>query len=311
MRGTSIVEKYGYMFKDLQKLGHAADVIDSTNIYQESNSETRKLIDNMAGENLLPGAHLEGVENIKEFYRQVKEGKRGLILCEHYGNMDLPVICYLLARDAGEEGKAIAKEVVAIAGMKLNEENPIVRCWTEAFTRIVIYPSRSLAAITDPEEKAAEDEKSRKINFAAMRAMDSVKKQGRPILVFPAGTRYRPGKPETKQGVREMDSYLRLFDIMILISENGNVLRINPESPNDMLSDRFVEDTVILGAGPIIECKKFRNDVLATLDDYEGDKKMVVVGKVMEELQKLHDKYKPMYEETFKAQTGLDADVEQ
>ncbi|MDD7416714.1 MAG: 1-acyl-sn-glycerol-3-phosphate acyltransferase [Treponemataceae bacterium] len=311
MRGKTIRDKYGYMFKDLLALGKAADVIDATNVYQESNRETLKFLNKMAEENLLPGAHLEGAEYVKDFFNQIKNGKRGLILCEHYGNMDLPVIYYLLARDGGEEGKILADEMVAIAGMKLNEENPMVRSWAEAFTRIVIYPSRSLAAIQDPEEKAAEEEKSRHINMAAMRAMDNVKKQGRPILVFPAGTRYRPGKPETKMGVREMDSYLRLFDIMLLISENGNVLRINPETPNDMISDLFCEDTVILGAGPIIECKKFRNDILATLEDYDGDKKMVVVSKVMDELQKLHDKYRPMYEKAFKDATGEEPDVEQ
>ena len=38
-----------------------------------------------------------------------------------------------------------------------------------------------------------------------------LKKQGKIILVFPSGTRYRPGCPDTKRGLREIDSYLRLF----------------------------------------------------------------------------------------------------
>ena len=311
MRGTSIREKYGYMFSDLKKYGKAADVIDATNVYQESNKETLQFLQTMASDNLLPGSHVEGVENIKEFFHQIKNGKRGLILAEHYGNMDLPIICYLLARDCGEEGKALAQELVAIAGMKLNEENPMVRAFAEAFTRIVVYPSRSYAAIDDPAEKEHETEKSRRINMAAMRAMDNVKKQGRPILVFPAGTRYRPGKPETKQGVREVDSYLRLFDIMILISENGNILRIDPENPGDMLADHFCQDSIILGASPIIECKKFRNDILATLEDFDGDKKPIVVSKIMQELDNLHQKYLPMYTKTFKDDMGFDPDVEQ
>ena len=299
------------MFKDLQSLGHGPDVIDATNVYQEQNKASKALLYKMAGENLLEGSHIEGIENIKEFYKQIKNGKKGLILAEHYGNMDLPVICYMIDKECGEEGKILAEEMVAIAGMKLNEENPLVRAWTEGFTRIVVYPSRSLNAISDESIRAEEEEKSRKINMAAMGAMHEIQKQGRPLLVFPAGTRYRPGKPETKMGVREIDSYLRLFDIMILISENGNVLRINPENPKDMLADNFYEDTVVLGVSPIIECKKFRNDILSTLEDYEGDKKAYVVGKIMEELQKLHDKYEPMYNEVFKRATGLEPDVEQ
>jgi len=44
--------------------------------------------------------------------------------------------------------------------------------------------------------------KARAINIASMRAMDKLRSSGHPILVFPSGTRYRPGKPETKMGRR-------------------------------------------------------------------------------------------------------------
>ena len=303
-------DKYGYMFADLAKLGKAASVIDETNVYQEANKFTRPLLDKMLEENLLPGTKLEGIENFKDFLAQIKNGKRGLILMEHYSNMDLPAICYLLERDGGEEGKELSEKIVAIAGMKLNEENPMVRSWAEAFTRVVIYPSRSLANLSE-EEREVEEAKSRKINMASMRAMDKCKREGKPILVFPAGTRYRPGKPETKKGVREIDSYLRMFDVMIFISTNGNCLRINPEKPEDMLADLIHPDTVIMAASPVMECKKFRNDILATLEDYEGDKKVVVVDKVMEQLDKLHNQYRAEYERVYKETTGEEVDIDQ
>lgn len=310
METIPLKDKYGYMFADLAKLGKAASVIDETNVYQEANKFTRPLLDKMLEENLLPGTKLEGIENFKDFLAQIKNGKRGLILMEHYSNMDLPAICYLLERDGGEEGKELSEKIVAIAGMKLNEENPMVRSWAEAFTRVVIYPSRSLANLSE-EEREAEEAKSRKINMASMRAMDKCKREGKPILVFPAGTRYRPGKPETKKGVREIDSYLRMFDVMIFISTNGNCLRINPEKPEDMLADLIHPDTVIMAASPVMECKKFRNDILATLEDYEGDKKIVVVDKVMEELDKLHNQYRAEYERVYKETTGEDVDIDQ
>ena len=310
METIPLKDKYGYMFADLAKLGKAASVIDETNVYQEANKFTRPLLDKMLEENLLPGTKLEGIENFKDFLAQIKNGKRGLILMEHYSNMDLPAICYLLERDGGEEGKELSEKIVAIAGMKLNEENPMVRSWAEAFTRVVIYPSRSLANLSE-EEREVEEAKSRKINMASMRAMDKCKREGKPILVFPAGTRYRPGKPETKKGVREIDSYLRMFDVMIFISTNGNCLRINPEKPEDMLADLIHPDTVIMAASPVIECKKFRNDILATLEDYEGDKKVVVVDKVMEELDKLHNQYRAEYERVYKETTGEEVDIDQ
>ena len=310
METASLKDKYGYMFADLAKYGKAASVIDETNVYQEANEFTRPLLNKMLEENLLPGSKIKGLENFKDFLAQIKSGKRGLILMEHYSNMDLPAIIYLLDRDGGEEGKELASKIVAIAGMKLNEENPMVRSWAEAFTRVVIYPSRSLANLSE-EEREAEEAKSRKINMASMRAMDKCKREGKPILVFPAGTRYRPGNPETKKGVREIDSYLRMFDIMIFVSTNGNCLRISADNPSDMLADQVHPDTVILSASPVVECKKFRNDILATLEDYEGDKKLVVVDKVMEELNKLHEQYRPEYERVYKETTGEEVDIDQ
>ena len=310
MKTSSLKEKYGYMFADLAKFGKAASVIDETNVYQEANEFTRPLLNKMLEENLLPGSQIKGLENFKDFLAQIKAGKRGLILMEHYSNMDLPAIVYLLDRDGGEEGKELSKKIVAIAGMKLNEENPMVRAWAEAFTRVVIYPSRSLASLSE-EEREAEEAKSRKINMASMRAMDKCKREGKPILVFPAGTRYRPGNPETKKGVREIDSYLRMFDIMVFVSVNGSCLRISTDNPNDMLADQVHPDTVILSASSVVECKKFRNDILATLEDYEGDKKLVVVEKVMEELNKLHEQYRPEYERVYKETTGEDVDIDQ
>lgn len=304
MEGKPLGEHYKHYFGELARLAHAADKIDDTNVYQEWNPGTRKIMDSMVQENLLPGSGLGNRENFLEFLNQLKAGKRGLILMEHYSNMDLPVLCYLLDHDS-EEGKDLSGRIVAMAGMKLNEENPMVKAWAEGFTRIVIYPSRSLAAYTDPEERAAEEAKSRKINMASMRAMDAAKKRGQTILVFPSGTRYRPGKPETKRGLREIDSYLRMFDVMILISTNGNCLRINPETPNDMLSDLVCEDVVLMTASPVMDCKTFRNDTLKELgekpEDRGIDSKQATADKIMELLEKQHDAMEGEYQKRLEA----------
>jgi hypothetical protein len=50
---------------------------------------------------------------------------------------------------------------------------------------------------------------------------------------------------------------------------------------------------------------------LDTLEDYEGDKKLVVVDKVMEELNKLHEQYRPEYERVYKETTGEEVDIDQ
>ena len=288
----TLKSKYGKYFAEMTKYSHAAAKIDETCVFQEANWETRKYMDILLKDNVLPGSGLGNVEHFKAFYDAIKEGKRGLFMLEHYSNMDLPAFIYLLEQQGEDWAKDLAGRIVAIAGMKLNEADPGVRAFTESFTRVVVYPSRSLNAVENKdisdEEKLEEEKRAKKINFAAMRAMDGCKRRGQVIAVFPSGTRYRPGKPETKKGLREMDSYLRLFDIMILVSINGNCLRINPESPDDMLSDIVVPDTITMTASQIIECKKFRNEVLATLPEDCPDPKVETVAAVMKIMEGLH-----------------------
>jgi glycerol-3-phosphate O-acyltransferase len=86
-----------------------------------------------------------------------------------------------------------------------------------------------------------------------------VRKEGNAVLVFPSGTRYRPGKPETKRGVREIDSYIRLSDVMLLVSINGNCLRFS-DDPADMLGDICEPDRIVMTASPVIDCVAFREE---------------------------------------------------
>ena len=139
------------------------------------------------------------------------------------------------------------------------------------------------------EEKKEEEQKARKINMAAMRAMDDCKKRGQVILVFPSGTRYRPGHPETKRGLKEIDSYLRLFDIALFVSINGSVLQMQPGHEEDMLSDLCVRDKVVFTASKVIECKKYRKEFLDTLPADCEDQKQAMIDHVMEVLEKQHE----------------------
>lgn len=292
--GKTLRESYGKYFSEMMALSHAPDKIDETNIYQEANHDLEKYMNMILSDNFLPGSGLGNIQYFKEFYDKVsKEGKKGLILMEHYTNLDLPAIIYLLDKHGEDWSKEFSKKIVAVAGMKLNEASPAVKVWTEGFTRVVIYPTRSLTKATESdiseEEKIEEEKKARKINFAAMRAMDECKRRGQVILVFPSGTRYRPGEPDTKKGLKEIDSYLRLFDIVLPVSINGNCLRINPETQEDMLMDIVEQDKVLLTASPIIECKKFREEVLASLPSDEPDPKQKIIDKVMEILEATHD----------------------
>jgi glycerol-3-phosphate O-acyltransferase len=292
--GIMLKDKFGSVFAEMLKMSHAAAKIDETKVYEEANMQLRPYMWKLLDEAFNSESGLGNVENFKAFYDAVtKEGKTGLILMEHYTNLDLPGILYLLEKQGEDWAKDMSQRIVAVAGMKLNEANPGVRAFTEGFTRVVIYPTRSLNAVEgkeiSEEEKIAEEQKARKINFAAMRAMDGCKKRGQIIMVFPSGTRYRPGKPETKRGLREIDSYLRLFDLLLPVSINGNVLRFNPEDPENMVMDLVTPDVVTLTAGKMIECKPFRNKILETVPADHPDPKQVTVDAVMDILEELHN----------------------
>ncbi len=286
MNPNSLAIRYRHLFPELKRLAKQGSVITEDNVLQEANVEIRKIMDQMCADNILPTSEFRNAANAKEFLEKIRSGKRGIILMEHYSNFDLPGLMYLLDR-AGPECAELATKIVAVAGMKLNEDNPYVSAFAEAYSRIVIYPSRSLASITDPEKYKEEDLRSRKINLASMRAMDKIRKEGSAVLVFPSGTRYRPGKPETKRGVREIDSYIRLSDVMMLISINGNCLRIS-EDPKDMMGDVTCEDRVIMTASPVYDCEEFRADAKRWGGEGVEDKKQLVVDFVMHRLEEMH-----------------------
>lgn len=290
----TLKEKYSDLFVEMVAHSKAAAKIDETKVYEEANLDMRKYMFSLLDDTFSSDSGLGNLQNFKDFYEKVvKEGKSGLILMEHFTNLDLPAIIYLLQKVGEPWADDFASRIVAVAGMKLNEASAGVRAFTEGFTRVVIYPTRSLNAVeakgVSAEDLKAEEQKARKINFAAMRAMDACKKRGQMILVFPSGTRYRPGKPETKRGLREIDSYLRLFDCMLLVSINGNCLRINPENPDDMLEDIIEPGKVTLTAYPVLDCKEFRDKVLSELPVVDDSAKQKTVDRVMQILEMQHN----------------------
>jgi hypothetical protein len=262
--------------------------ITTDNVYQPGNTAIVPFIEAIIDENLEPDSTIRSMENLIKLADLSTSGKSCLLLLEHYSNFDLPVFIHLL-RKSGPEGIRIADSIVAIAGIKLSATDPIVTTFAEAYSRLVIYPSRSVEALKqgmrDPKALAEEMLKSNAINRATMKALGELKTSGKLILVFPSGTRHRPWDPATKRGVREIDSYLKSFDYMCLISINGNILRINPEG--EMHEDLICRDTVILDASEPLACADFRET--AKKDTRLGeDRKQAIVDALMDRLEEMH-----------------------
>jgi len=262
--------------------------VSELNVYQEGIVSILPYIDTIIGDYLDACSTIEGLENLEALYDHARKGESTLILMEHYSNFDLPVFHYLL-RNLSPDGGTIASSIAAIAGIKLNEENPAVHAFARAYTRIVIYPSRSMQIIKekfkDPKEMYQEMRRSISINHAAMKALSGAKVSGKMILVFPAGTRYRPWDPSSKRGVREIASYIKSFSKFCLVSVNGNILRLNPSG--DMEEDILQKDRVIYNVSPVHNAKEFLESVKYDLH-FRDDKKQAIVDTIMDLLEAMH-----------------------
>ncbi|MCL2244448.1 MAG: 1-acyl-sn-glycerol-3-phosphate acyltransferase [Treponema sp.] len=257
-------------------------VITEDNVFQEGNPDILPILDEMVETLALEGSGLEGLENLEDLYEKAESGKSCLLLSEHYSNLDLSIVS-LMTRKAGGRGNEIGNAFIAIAGMKLNEDNRAIAAFAGAYSRIVIYPSRTLQDL-DPEKDKAEILRGNAINRAAMKAIIRNKYNGKLILVFPSGTRYRPWAPESKKGVRDIDAYIRSFDYMCFIALNGQIMGVQK---SNMINDAVYKDMVRVTVSPVHSCNEFRNKVISLADENE-DKKQAVADAIMNELEKMH-----------------------
>ncbi len=285
----AISHKYKDLIKDMMAHSRSGTKVSLEDLYREGNPSLRAYVDTMVSEHLAEGSAVRSFDNLARLASLARDGAKCMLLVEHYSNFDLPVISYLLRRQ-GPEGERIADDIVAIAGIKLSETNKIVSAFSEAYSRLVIYPSRSIeeiqTKISDPIKRAAETMKANAINLASMKTLARLRTSGKVILVFPAGTRYRPWDPASKRGVREIDSYIRSFDYFCFVSINGNILRLNPDG--EMLEDLLCEDKVIVNVSEPKRCDEFRSAVKARTPEGE-DKKQAVVDAAMAELEAMHE----------------------
>jgi len=255
--------------------------LSTSTVYREANLDIRPLVDQMIEESLVEPSEIRGFEHLEELYSRARSGSACLLLVEHFSNFDLPVLSYLLRKN-GAAGEAIAEAVIAVAGMKLDTECPVVAAFAEAYRRIIISPSRATAGAAAHPHFA----RNRAINLAAAKKIRTEKKRGNIILMFPSGTRYRPGDPSTLQGRRETDSYIKSFDCMCLISINGNILRVQDEG--GMAEDYICRDQITLCASEVLECRSFRETVRKQTH-LGTDKKQAVTDEVMHCLAAIHN----------------------
>lgn len=286
--------KYAPLIRQMIDNSVGASVVTDKNVYQEGSPVNKPLLSQIVSDLLLPGSAVAGLEHLRELHGHALRRKACLILMEHYSNFDIPNFYELLERE-GQEGREVADSIVSVAGVKLNETSPLVLAFTEVFTRVVIVPGR-------PAESRAEglgaeahrgtaahlgDEvRKARINIAGLKALNTLRRQGRLILVFPTGTRYRPWDPSTARGLKEIDTYLKFYSYMVTVAINGNTLLPNP---NGNMDEDFVRrDLVLYTVSPVMKCSDFRREALHDMAEEEESRKQRVVDGLMATLSRQH-----------------------
>lgn len=252
------------------------------NVYQVGSQVNRKWIGELIDKLALPGSRIDNAEALAELRRRSLMGESCVIMAEHYSNFDFPIIFRFIEKQLGLK---TAESLLPIRGMKLSETLPVVAAFSRSYDTIAIYPSRTLDSITDPKKLAEVRKKSVRINQAAIREMITRKHKGRIMVVFPAGTRYRPWNPSSKKGVREISSYMKIFDNTIFMGINGNLLPVN--RTDDMSQEELRSDLVILTCSDIVNGRRYRAEMQNMMPEEENFKRYLV-DQVMRELERIH-----------------------
>jgi len=267
--------------------------ITPDNVYQEAHKENRALLLEIMKKCHLPGSDILGVENIIELNKLAEQGKSCLILSEHTSNLDVPSLFARFYDHENESLKDIFEKFIFIAGTKLNSL-PLVKLFTEMFSRVVVYAIRSLNEIKNDEEKRAEVELANRINLKSTRKIGELRNKGFIFFLYATGTRYRPWAPETKKGITAIQSYLSSFDYFCCVSVNGN--NMPPEEHEDMTNETVYDDVIVFNFGKVIDSREYLKKLIETQDctppdDCEDKElfKQCVADTIMEKIEELHN----------------------
>lgn len=280
-----IDEQFRQITEQLIRNSLQEQAVDRDRVFQPANLENQALVEKIISHLVLPGSMIEGYENLRQLFHLARSGKSCLMMLEHYSNFDLPCLFYLAKQY--EEGQSVTDAIVAMAGSKLNEESRFVLAFTEAYTRVVIYPARTLAALEGTAEYAAARTRSREINRSALREMIRLKYSGHIILLFPAGTRYRPGREETRTALLETDSYIKGFEYMVTVGIAGNTLRV--DVTGNMEKDQPGTDVMVYAVGPVTRTEDFRAAARQSAPDGGEEAKRAVARAVEADLARRHE----------------------
>ena len=259
--------------------------------HQPAVTTARDALETFAMRLFLAGSGVEGLEHLDHCLGEMARGRRIVFLAEHRGNLDVPSF-NALVRAADPAYTPLLDKLIYIAGRKLNESSDFINMFAEKYSRLVIVPRREFPDVPEHpgEARRAEAEafekEARRINWAAFRAMERLKREGHIFVLFPTGGRIKPH--EHNQPVRETTSYVRTFDTAYLISMEGNAL-----PPLERMEDeRPIQAKVLYRVSPPLDTATFlaaQKDAFEAEGEPGGDFDQYVADTIMTLLARLRE----------------------
>jgi glycerol-3-phosphate O-acyltransferase len=264
-----------------QILGHSdPDLFAVTSpeiVFQVAQTQNRERFAAIIEDLLLPASGVEGVENLRGLHALAAQGHPALVLSAHVSNLDVPAL-YTLLKHRGEA--ALFEDIIFIAGRKLTEGCKSIKSMAEMFSRVVI--SAKSSGMSEQEVSVA-----MAINKAAQRKIAELQGRGKVFLLYPTGTRSRPGVPRTHHGLREIYNYLRKFEYCVCCGIRGNILP--PRDDVDMIDEFPRRDAVVYTFGEVRNIEAWLAELARRQPGAATDRKQYVVDAIMDEIYSLGD----------------------
>lgn len=209
---------------ELQKEAGGVEPVPPTpeSVVRWGDKQHRPVFTGMCRRLLLPGSKIVGLDNLRELVQRTREGKSCLLCLNHRSNFDVPTLDALLT-DHGEA--ALFDQLIWIAGRKLEEDPGLTNLLVQCFNRVLVTPHTWFGANRTEEQM----HEGKLINIAAERAVLQLRNEGWVFALFPSGTRMRPGVESSKHAIAETDSYLRVFDYLLLGHISGCTLPVSQD----------------------------------------------------------------------------------
>ncbi len=267
--------------------------VTSDSVFKPGVAINRQEIGALLDDVMLPQSQIKNAENLSEFYQRCEKGESCLMLVEHVSNFDYPCLFRLIEKDP-LLGPKVAESILPIQGIKLSNHHPFVTAFTAAYSTIVIYPSRAIDQVAEGPARDEIRSIANPINHAAMRELIEKKHKGHPVLLYPAGTRYRPWDPESKKAVREVQSYIKTFDNIIFVTVHGMCLV--PSEDDDMKNDTIEKNVILFTASEITRGREYYKKTQANVPEGE-DPRDFISQSVMHRLKEQHAAHDLYYQQ--------------